>query len=54
MVVQSYERNTQNLDDFDRIAQDLEKFARPASEDEYEDYNSESPYEIRASALTWW
>lgn len=54
MVVQSYERNTQDLDDFDRIAQDLGKFARPASQDEYEDYNSESPYEIRTSALTWW
>ncbi|EED11633.1 hypothetical protein TSTA_108210 [Talaromyces stipitatus ATCC 10500] len=54
MVVQSYERNTQDLDDFDQIAHDLGKFARPASQDEYEDYNSESPYEIRTSALTWW
>jgi hypothetical protein len=54
MVMQSYERNTQELDDFDQIAQDLDKFARPASQDEYDDYNTESPYEIRTSALTWW
>jgi hypothetical protein len=54
MVMQSYERNTKELDDFDQIAQDLGKFARPASQDEYEDYNSESSYEIRTSALTWW
>jgi hypothetical protein len=45
---------SQDLDDFDRIAQDLGKFARPASQDEFEDYNAESPYEIRTSALTWW
>lgn len=53
-VVQSDERNTQDVNDFDRIAQDLGKFARPASQDEYEDYDSESPYETRTSALTWW
>jgi hypothetical protein len=55
MVIPSYEKNaSQDLDDFDRIAQDLGKFARPASQDEFEDYNAESPYEIRTSALTWW
>jgi hypothetical protein len=32
MVIPSYEKNaSQDLDDFDRIAQDLGKFARPAS-----------------------
>ncbi|EED11559.1 hypothetical protein TSTA_008550 [Talaromyces stipitatus ATCC 10500] len=54
MVIQSYERNTQDLNDFDLITQDLGKFARPASQDKYEDYNSESPYKVRMSALTWW
>jgi hypothetical protein len=55
MVIPSYEKNaSQDLDDFDRIAQDLGKFARPASQDQFEDYNAESPYEIRTSALTWW
>ena len=51
----SYEKNIpQDLDDFDRIAQDLGKFARPASQDEYEDYNTEIPHEISTTALTWW
>jgi hAT family C-terminal dimerisation region len=50
-----YEKNTsQELSDFDRIAQDLDKVTRPASQDEFEDYNTESPYKIRTSALTWW
>jgi hypothetical protein len=54
-----YERNTsgtktQDLDDFDRIAQDLGKFARLSSQDEYKDYNAESLYEIRMTALQWW
>ena len=56
MTIIPYERSPvrQDLDDFDRIAQDLGKFTRPASQDEYEDYNAESPYEIRTTALTWW
>jgi hypothetical protein len=55
MVMPSYERKTsQDLDDFEQIIEDLDKFARPASQDEFEDYNSESPYKIRTSALIWW
>jgi hAT family C-terminal dimerisation region len=56
----SYDKDTlkdqtdQNLDDFDRITQDLSKFARSASQDNYEEYNSESSYEIRTTALHWW
>ena len=50
-----YEReNRQDLSKFDRAAQDLGKFRRPASQDEFEDYNSELPYEISTTALTWW
>jgi hypothetical protein len=46
--------NSEDLDDFDRIAQDLAKIARPASQDEYDDYNTEAPFEIRTTALSWW
>jgi hypothetical protein len=43
------------LDTFDQIAQSLKQVARPASQDEYEDYNSGEPYELGTgvSALTW-
>jgi hypothetical protein len=33
---------TQDLNELDQILQDLGNFARPASQDEFEDYNSES------------
>ena len=33
------------LDAFDRIALSLKAVARPASKDEYEDYNSQEPYD---------
>ena len=53
-----YERKStqdQDLDVFDRIAQDLGKYARPASQDEYEDYANGEPYDIgKVSALEWW
>ena len=48
------EENIQDLSKFDRAAQDLGRFRRPASQDEYEDYNSELPYEISTTALIWW
>jgi hypothetical protein len=39
-----YERKTsQDLDELDQILQDLDEFARPASQDEFKDYNAESP-----------
>lgn len=45
----------QDLDEFDRIARDLGKYARPASQDEYEDYSNGEPYDIgKMSALEWW
>jgi hypothetical protein len=44
----SYENQNQaepqELDAFDRIALSLRSVARPASEDEYEDYNSQESY----------
>jgi hAT family protein len=44
------------LNTFDQIAQSLKQASRPASQDEYDDYNSGEPYELGKgiSALTWW
>jgi hypothetical protein len=54
----SYEKEPsqgQELDEFDRIAQDLGKYTRPASQDEWEDYSNAEPYDIgKISALKWW
>jgi hypothetical protein len=45
----------QDLDAFDRIAQNLGKYTRPASQDEYEDYSNGDPHDIGPlSALEWW
>jgi hypothetical protein len=42
------------LDAFDRIAQDLGKYIRPSSQDEYQDYTNQAPYDIsKMSALVW-
>jgi len=43
------------LDSFDRITQSLRSVIRPASEDEYEDYNSQESYNVgKQGALAWW
>jgi hypothetical protein len=43
------------LDVFDQIAQDLGKYTRPASQDEYQDYTNGEPYDIgKMTALEWW
>jgi hAT family protein len=44
------------LNMFDQIAQSLKQVSRPASQDEYEDYNSGELVELstEASALAWW
>jgi len=43
------------LDDYDRIVQELnEKVVRPTNQDEYDDYCSEMPYDIKISPLQWW
>jgi hypothetical protein len=45
----------QELDAYDRIALSLRSIARPASEDEYEDYNSQESYDPgKKGALAWW
>ena len=45
----------QELDAFDQIALSLCSVARPASEDEYEDYNSQESYDPgKKGALVWW
>ena len=54
----SYDTPSQELpelDAFDRIALSLRLGARPASEDEYEDYNSQEPCNPgKAGAFVWW
>jgi hypothetical protein len=43
------------LDTYDRIALTLRLVARPSSEDEYVDYNSEDSYDpSKKGALAWW
>jgi hypothetical protein len=43
------------LDAFDQMAQKLDKYIRPASQDEYQDYCSGEPYNIgKMPALKWW
>ncbi len=45
----------QELDSYDRIVKDLNKFTRPQSQDEYEDYITDPPSQIgKLSALEWW
>jgi hypothetical protein len=56
----SYEKQNKGeaakpLDTYDRIKASLETVARPASEDEYEDYNSQESYDPGTKgALAWW
>jgi hAT family C-terminal dimerisation region len=46
---------SKELDEFDRIKMEFnERVTRPASQDEYEDYCSEAPYEVQISPLQWW
>jgi len=43
------------LDTYDRIKASLKTVARPASKDEYEDYNSHESYDPGTKgALAWW
>ena len=56
----SYEKQNKGeaikpLDTYDRIKASLKTVARPASEDEYEDYNSQESYDPGIKgALVWW
>jgi hypothetical protein len=46
---------SKELDEFYRIVNEFnERITRPASQDEYEDYCSEAPYEIQKPPLQWW
>jgi len=48
-------KESRELDTFDQIAQSLKKVTRPASGDEYEDYNSQEPYDPgKGGAYNWW
>ena len=49
------EAQEEQLDLFDRIERDIDnKYTRPASQDEYEDYCSGEPYDPKVSAIQWW
>jgi hypothetical protein len=41
-------------DDYDILLRNLQNFPRPPSKDEYEEYLSEPPLQIKGSALSWW
>jgi hypothetical protein len=48
-------KEPKELDPFDQVVLSLRSVARPASEDEYEDYNSQESYDPgKKGALTWW
>jgi len=48
-------KEPKELDTFDQIALSLRLVARPASEDEYEDYNSQDLFGAgKKGALVWW
>lgn len=60
-VIVSYEKESElevqeeQLDLFDRIERDIDnKYTRPTSQDEYEDYCSGEPYDPKVSAIQWW
>jgi hypothetical protein len=43
------------LDRYDQIAQDLNKYSRSTSDDEFRDYCTNEPYDIgKSTALNWW
>ena len=43
------------LTEFDRLANEFnDRITRPSSQDEYEDYCNEAPYEIQISPIEWW
>jgi len=53
--VQRKPEEEKELDVFDRIGQDLGKYMRPFSQDEYRDYTDQPLYDIgKMSALVWW
>jgi hypothetical protein len=53
--VQHQPEKEKELGTFDRIAHDLEKYMRPSSQDEYQDYINQAPQNIsKMSALVWW
>ena len=55
MRISSYEADLcQDLDDYDLFAQDLNKFKRPASQNEYKNYIKEKSIEINNFSFFWW
>ena len=52
---QSSQEEPEEIDDYDQIVNELiEKVGQPTSQDDYEEYCSESPSNIKISPLQWW
>jgi hypothetical protein len=45
---------SENLDNFDLIARNLNKLKRPASQDEYKNYIAKNTIKISYFSLSWW
>jgi hypothetical protein len=53
--VQRQPEKEKELDVFDQLGQDLNRYLRPSSRDEYQDYINQLPYDIgEMTALQWW
>jgi hypothetical protein len=52
----SYEKasSKEDLDPYEQLIENLNKFNRPKSQDEYENYIAENPLRIKISPLEWW
>ena len=49
------EDRNDHLDEYDRAVQNLRKYIRPSTEDEFDDYSNGEPCDIgKISALQWW
>jgi hypothetical protein len=51
---QSYSGPTQEPDQYDLFARDLDVTINPLSEDEYESFANGTPISVTGSALNWW
>ena len=55
MSYSSQRKKKKELNIFNQISQDLEKYSQLASQDEFQDYCAEEPYNIKEiTALEWW
>jgi len=53
-ISRKIESLSQELDEFDLMAKDLDVISRSSEENEYEMYISQNSIQISGSALDWW